>query len=123
MPHAFRLFRCMKRLGFPDDQAIAVGAVIELARQTDAEFRREQIIAQLVDAKFDLEPADAFCHLLRNCFASEKVATWFKSRSHQGVGILDDKAGRLPALASPTPMRHCPAQEATENKMLHIIGT
>jgi uncharacterized protein YifN (PemK superfamily) len=77
MPHAFRLFRCMRRLGFTDDQAMAVGSVVELARQPEAQFRREQILDQLHDAGFSEAAGHAFCSVLRNCFVSEKVATWF----------------------------------------------
>jgi uncharacterized protein YifN (PemK superfamily) len=71
------MFRCIKRLGFSDEQAMAVGAIVELSRHSGAEFRVEQVLDQLCDGGFAEDAADAFCYALRNCFASEKVAIWF----------------------------------------------
>lgn len=72
MPHAFRMYKFLKGEFFSEDQAFAIGDVLESARRLGARYERERVIDRLFDGGLEELAAEALCNTLRHCFSSEK---------------------------------------------------
>lgn len=77
MPHSIRVFRALRTTNFSEPQALAVAAVIESARTDEQHFDREATIDSLCDAGFSEVQAEAIAEATRNCFGTQRFATWF----------------------------------------------
>jgi uncharacterized protein YifN (PemK superfamily) len=77
MPHALRVFKCLRAHGLPDDQALAVAGIVETAKSAGAIYDRERIVDDLCDASFTEERAEAIRDVLRNCFLSQRFSVHF----------------------------------------------
>lgn len=94
VPHAFRLFKTMKSLGFSEDQALAVGGLMEISKNPDVRFRHEDALDRLCDGGFQEATAEAVANAIRHCFLSEKVAAQY-DRTKLKTGLV---RGAIPAM-------------------------
>jgi hypothetical protein len=78
MPHALRIYRCLKTGGLVDRQAMCLAEEVERARADDAIFDRQSIIDRLCDTGFTEDLSESLCLVLRNCYLAQRFATHFK---------------------------------------------
>lgn len=79
MPHALRIYKKTKSIGFDDGQAMCIANVVEFARGEQAIFDRDKIVDELFDAGMTEEKAEAVAEVLRHCFITQRFATYFDS--------------------------------------------
>jgi uncharacterized protein YifN (PemK superfamily) len=77
MPHALRIYKTARSLGFDDCQAMCIANVVEHSKSEQCVFDREKIIDDLCDAGIAELLSDALAEVLRNCFLSQRFATYF----------------------------------------------
>lgn len=77
MPHALRVFKSLRDIGFNHTQALAIASVVETAKASPCKYRREQILDDLCEEGVEEVIAESLCDALRNCFASERFALHF----------------------------------------------
>ncbi|MGE7414129.1 type II toxin-antitoxin system PemK/MazF family toxin [Methylobacterium tarhaniae] len=90
------MFKALKSLGFSEDQALAVGGVMEVARTPDRSFDREITLDTLCDGGFEERTAEALVDALRHCFFSEKATAQYEKTKLKTAlvrgGIASDNA-------------------------------
>ncbi|WP_082173013.1 type II toxin-antitoxin system PemK/MazF family toxin [Methylobacterium platani] len=72
------MFKALKSLDFSEDQALAVGGAVEIARTPHRSFDREATIDTLCDGGFEERAAEPIADALRHCFVSEKVTAQYE---------------------------------------------
>jgi uncharacterized protein YifN (PemK superfamily) len=77
MPHAFRIFKKLKALGYSDSQSSAFADVVEIAKTNGRKYLKETTEDTLFDGGFPEGQAEAIAAVLRNCFASEVFCVHF----------------------------------------------
>jgi uncharacterized protein YifN (PemK superfamily) len=77
VPHAFHVYRNLKGIGFSDEQAAAIGTVIEQGDDPGRLFVSEAVQDILFEAGMKEIEAEIYARVLQNCFASEKRTLFF----------------------------------------------
>jgi uncharacterized protein YifN (PemK superfamily) len=77
MPHALRIYKTAKTLGFGDEQAMCIANVVERSKGEQCVFDQEKIIDDLCDAGVTEPQAEVLTEALRNCFLNQRFATHF----------------------------------------------
>ena len=77
MPHAFQVYRNLKAIGFTEEQAVAIGIVIEQGNNLERRFISNDVEDILFDGGMTECEAEAYARLLQNCYASEKRTLFF----------------------------------------------
>jgi uncharacterized protein YifN (PemK superfamily) len=77
MPHALRIYKTAKVLGFGDKQAMCIANVVEHSKGEQCVFDQEKIIDDLCDAGVPELQAEVLAEALRNCFLNQRFATHF----------------------------------------------
>ncbi|PSC02843.1 hypothetical protein SLNSH_21840 [Alsobacter soli] len=72
MPHAFRIYNCLKSLDFREEFAQAVAAAVEQAKTPGAQYHEARVGDGIFDGCRDEAKADAFAVVVRHCYANEK---------------------------------------------------
>jgi len=97
VPHAFRVYRSLKDIGFTGEQAVAIGMVIEQGDDPDRLFLSEQVQDILFDGEIKEGEAEIYARILQNCYASEKRTHFF---DHVKLKVDLVRSGVLAATAS-----------------------
>jgi uncharacterized protein YifN (PemK superfamily) len=77
MPHSLRIYKTARSLGFSDEQSMCMANVVERAKGEQSAFDQEKIIDDLCDVGVEEQMAEVLAQALRNCFLSQRFATYF----------------------------------------------